>query len=298
MILKNKFKIIIPTYNSTEWLSNTLSSIENQSYRNYEVCIIDDASTDSNQVEIINSFSKRLGWRTILNKDRKGALANIVNGIAHLECRDEDIIILIDGDDWLYDKHVLNLLNLYYNRENVYLTYGQWISFKNRTKGRCARVTEDELIGIRKGQWRFSHLRTFKYLLWKNIKDGDLRDSSNEYFKVAWDLAIMFPLFEMAPERSLYVPDILYVYNDKNPINDFKVRVDEQSQVAKYISENPQYQKLAKMPDLRPVQASDEKQSLSIGSQAELQIIYFRLRLFFKFVLSRLGLTSLEKLDL
>jgi hypothetical protein len=44
-----RFKIVIPSYNTERWIKNTLDSIINQTYKNYDVCIVDDVSTDANQ---------------------------------------------------------------------------------------------------------------------------------------------------------------------------------------------------------------------------------------------------------
>jgi hypothetical protein len=72
-------------------------------------------------------------------------------------------------------------------------------------------------------QWRASHLRTFKYGLWKRIKTEDLQNSEGKYYKYGWDLAIMFPILEMAGNRQEYISDSLYVYNRTNPLNCDKV---------------------------------------------------------------------------
>ena len=78
-------------------------------------------------------------------------------------------------------------------------------------------------------QWRASHLRSFKYKIAKQLVKEDLTDENGEYYQMAWDHAIMFPLMEMACERVKFVEDILYVYNDTNPLNVHKV--DRQGQI-------------------------------------------------------------------
>ena len=44
--MKNYISIIIPTYNSKKFIKETLKSIENQTYKNYEIILVDDCSTD------------------------------------------------------------------------------------------------------------------------------------------------------------------------------------------------------------------------------------------------------------
>jgi glycosyltransferase involved in cell wall biosynthesis len=56
---KNKFSIIIPNYNKEEYVRETLESIFNQTYKNYEVIVIDDGSTDKS-IEIIKEFDIKL----------------------------------------------------------------------------------------------------------------------------------------------------------------------------------------------------------------------------------------------
>ena len=43
---ENKFKIVIPSYNNEQWIEHNVASILNQTYTNYDVLYINDASTD------------------------------------------------------------------------------------------------------------------------------------------------------------------------------------------------------------------------------------------------------------
>ena len=53
--------------------------------------------------------------------------------------------------------------------------------------------------------WMASHLRTFRHDLWLKIEDSDLRDNDGNYYPTTWDLAIMFPMLEMAGLRQVYM---------------------------------------------------------------------------------------------
>ena len=102
-----KFKIIVPSYNSEKWIDKTSSSIVSQNYKNYDVTIIDDCSTDVNQRNIIKSYCEKYNstfnkWKFLLNKKRMFALYNIYNGIYCSSCNKDDVVIILDGDDWLY----------------------------------------------------------------------------------------------------------------------------------------------------------------------------------------------------
>jgi glycosyltransferase involved in cell wall biosynthesis len=247
-LVNNKFKIVIPAYNCSKWLAKNLDIISRQTHRNYEVCIVDDASTDPDQKEVIRGFSKRNGWKAVFNTENKGALPNILKGIETLQCSNDDIIVLIDGDDWLFDRRVLSLLDLYYRREDIYLTYGQYFSLSHRKKGICAPLAEADIAEGRYRQmpWQFSHLRTFKYALWGQIKEEDLRDRDGSFYRVSWDMAFMYPMLEMAGQHIRFIPDILYAYNDLNPICDSKVRRQQQLSREQEIRDRPPYNRLLK----------------------------------------------------
>jgi glycosyltransferase involved in cell wall biosynthesis len=239
----NSFKVVVPAYNSAHWLPRTLSSIERQTYRHYEVCIVDDDSSDPAQRDIIKSYCDRLGWKAIMNTKRKGALANIVTGIRELCASDDDIIVLLDGDDWLFDRRVFELLNIYYLRKDIHVSYGQLVCASNGIHRFSGPVSKENIEGrqYRALEWKFSHLRTFRYFLWKRIRDEDLRDESGSYFEVSWDMAIMFPLLEMAGKHIQFIPDVLYVYNDNNPLCDAAIRHSEQLAAEKRIRQKPPY---------------------------------------------------------
>ena len=222
--------------------------IERQTYSNYDVCVVDDASTDREQKGIIEEFRDRCGWKAVFNERREGALYNIVNGIKALQCVDNDIIVQIDGDDWLFDRRVLSLLNIYYLKEDIYLTYGQYYSISHRKKGICAPITKEDIDKkmYRQMPWQFSHLRTFKFFLWRQIKEEDLRDRNGEFFNVSWDMAFMYPMLEMASHHIKFISEVIYTYNDLNPICDSKVRREEQLRCEQDIRDRKPYDCLLK----------------------------------------------------
>ncbi len=236
------FKIVVPSFNCPEWMEICLKMIEDQTYPAKDVCVIDDVSTLKGQREIIEEYCQRNQWKKIFNSTNLGALHNIVKGIAALECQEEDVILLVDGDDCLYNSQVLETLAKIY-QEPIYLTYGNYISYPPSFIGNPIVLSEEIIC---KKQYRdlpylFTHLRTFKYALWRHLKDEDLRDDNKEYFRVSWDAAIMWPLLEMAGHKFQTVSEILYVYNISNPLNDFKLMPDEIAEAYEVLRKRPVY---------------------------------------------------------
>ena len=48
-------------------------------------------------------------------------------------------------------------------------------------------------------------------------------DKNGKIYSMAGDLPVMFPMLEMAEERSRYIDKILYIYNRSNPLNEDKI---------------------------------------------------------------------------
>ena len=78
-------------------------------------------------------------------------------------------------------------------------------------------------------------MRSFKYSLWKNLDEDNLKDEEGNFYSMSYDQAIMLPLLEMASHRSRYVEESLYVYNKENPLNVDKIKAQKQYETAQEI---------------------------------------------------------------
>jgi len=92
--------IIIPTFNGERTIIRAVNSVLNQSYKNIEVIIVDDASNDGTS-ELINGIQdKRIKY--IRHQNNEGGSAARNTGI--LESRGKYIAFLDDDDEWLNNK--------------------------------------------------------------------------------------------------------------------------------------------------------------------------------------------------
>ncbi len=97
--MKPFFSIILPTFNQANFLKKSLNSILNQSYKNWELIIIDNFSTDETQKVINNYKDKRFRIFKIRNKNILARSRNL--GIKKSK---SDWICFIDSDDIWYEK--------------------------------------------------------------------------------------------------------------------------------------------------------------------------------------------------
>jgi hypothetical protein len=164
-----------------------------------------------------------------------------------MNCTDEDIIVLLDGDDWFPNEQTLEILNKYYSNEETLMTYGTYIEYPSRRIPTNVSPFSENVIKnnlYRQDIWRASHLRTFKYKLWKNIAIEDLKDDSGKFYKMTWDLAIMFPMLEMSGGKHKCISELMYCYNTSNPINDHKVDHAYQLKLETEIRNKKKYEKI------------------------------------------------------
>lgn len=241
--LGNKFVFVIPSYNNSEWYKDNLDSVFAQTYDQYRVIYVDDASPDHTG-DLVKQYIKKKRQENrvtlIQNETRVGALANLYKAI-HL-CSPNEIIVNLDGDDWLAHNRVLEQLNQVYNNRNVWLTYGQFIYYPSYEPGLGEQIPQEviddnEFRTFTRGT---TALRTFYAGLFQHIKKEDLL-YNGDFFPVAYDLAIMLPMLEMAGQHTRFMPDVSYVYNIDTPINDFKVRFENQAEIDRFLRKKEKY---------------------------------------------------------
>lgn len=98
--MKDKISIIMPTYNSENYIEESINSILKQTYKNWELIVIDDASTDKT-VSIVNKFQNK-NIILIQNKKNSGAAISRNKGI---NLATGNFIAFLDSDDiWNKDK--------------------------------------------------------------------------------------------------------------------------------------------------------------------------------------------------
>ena len=119
---KPTVSVIIPTYNCENYIAETLNSVLNQTFKNLEVIIVDDGSTDNTQ-KIVASYDAPV---RLLTQANSGVCAARNYGIREATGR---YICLMDHDDyWTRDKLALQLEEMSRNPEIglVYSTFIWW----------------------------------------------------------------------------------------------------------------------------------------------------------------------------
>lgn len=102
-----RFSIIIPAYNVEDYLLDCVDSVIKQSFRDYEIILVNDGSTDST-LEICQELSKKNKSINLITK-KNGGLSSARN--AGINKAQGDYLLFLDGDDFWRDEDFLENLN-------------------------------------------------------------------------------------------------------------------------------------------------------------------------------------------
>ena len=94
------FTVVIPTYNRSKLLKGAIQSVLKQTYENFELIVVDDASTDNTKNIVKSFYDNRI--RYMMNYHAKGGAGARNAGI--FIAKGKWVAFLDDDDIWLPEK--------------------------------------------------------------------------------------------------------------------------------------------------------------------------------------------------
>jgi len=241
-----EYIIITPSYNNIKWWRKNLDQSLSQKYKDYRIIFIDDCSPDGTGIKVskyVNDLKSKnklnVQIDVYLNNIRRGALNNLYRTIH--SCKDDDIVVLVDGDDWLANN-IFKRLDIEYKQNKKWLTHGHYIKHPSKKIAEINNYIKD--IPIRSQSFKATHLRTFYVGLFKKIKLKDLLDRNDKFYLMAWDVSFMLPMLEMCFEKRVFIKDIMYVYNCENLLSDMYQNSHLQMELDRTIRHKKRYTKV------------------------------------------------------
>ncbi len=206
--------VIIPVYNAEEYLDKCIKSVISQTYKNLEIILINDGSTDGS-LELCNFYALSESNVKVLSQQNAGASSARNLGLAHST---GDYIVFVDSDDWIMPAYVeslyFNLVNYsadmviidYFIEENTKLLY-------SKKKGSINIYTNKETL---------NHIfDTDKFLgyIWNKIFQARIIKNSNMMFNTelkVWEDLLFCCQYISRIEKIVYIQKPLYVYKLRN----------------------------------------------------------------------------------
>jgi glycosyltransferase involved in cell wall biosynthesis len=206
------FRVIVNCGRCEAFIGQCLASLRRQTFTGWQAEVTIDRSGDSTWERALEA---RAGDERIVltrNAQRRYPMTNILAALARSGAGPEDVIVNLDGDDWLIDERALATIARAYE-DGCWLTYGSWIGNRADRPGLLPPYPDDTR-DFRDAPWLATAVRTWKKWLFDEIDPRDLLDDRGRPLRVCEDVAYMLPMLEMATtQRARHLAEPLMLYN-------------------------------------------------------------------------------------
>ena len=234
---QKRFSIIIPVHNVQDYLEQCLDSVINQTFRDFDVIVVDDVSTDSSR-EIARKYAEEYPQIIKLIEHevntRQGGARN-----TGIEAANAEYLMFIDSDDYL-KTNTLEKVNAV-----LLETDADVVEFGFEYVAEDGRVICEES-SIRQKYYQevaIPALLTSIVAPWNKayraeiFKDQQIRYPNHHYYEDFWTTPKIF----MTPRRVKYIEDSLYCYRQRATSTMHDINIDKANDIMLGIDELLRY---------------------------------------------------------
>ena len=222
-----RMRVVVPARNCVRWVPTTMRSIRAQQGVDFRCVFIDDASTDGTfeKAQEIAAGDDRI--EVIQNPKQMRELVNRIEGIKRIATEPEDVVVLLDGDDWFSSDDALARLAAHYRDPRLWASHGSYRSVKRRLRDRLGipRKASSQAYppevhaarSYRQVPWKGCHPMTFRRFLFDQLGPRDYYGPNGTWWLASTDQAMLFPIMELASQGHFrHLPEVFYIYNKKD----------------------------------------------------------------------------------
>lgn len=221
--------VIVPVYNVEKYLEKCLESIAKQSYKNLQIILVDDGSTDASP-QICDAFANRDNRVVVYHNENHGPGYSRNYGIDRSE---GDLIMFVDSDDWVDEDYVMDLVQAITETESDIAISPYYFEFPDKsvpdvadktkltgvlakdlvklyglTAGPCFKLYRRDII-LNKGirfpfNKSYSEDRVFNYYYLQNVKKYTYVDIPQYHYRQSEGLGLSKQKSERAFDDAMY----------------------------------------------------------------------------------------------
>lgn len=232
------FSVIVPVYNTEKYLRECIDAVINQTYKNFELILVDDGSTDKSG-EICDEYAEKYDFVKVIHQKNNGVSAARNAGI---DAAQNEWISFVDSDDWI-DPDMLEIISEHIEKEETDLYSFNMNEVDEYGKNGVARIfsTENKVTEFKDEKDKFNYFfsvvvpgkvgntvweRIFRK---KIITDNNLKFISRESV-YAEDILFVFQ-YMLFTEKVGAVNKVLYNHRVRN--NSLTNQFDKESVILK-----------------------------------------------------------------
>lgn len=209
------FSIILPVYNVQKYVDKCIKSILKQSYENFEIICVDDASPDDS-MRIVDRFTQHDSRiKIIRHPDNKGLGAARNTALNEAQGK---YLCCIDSDDWIEPDYLKKIYDAF-TQNNVTSVWVKYWMYKEKTDTAVIPKESPCLCHHLGGLFEIDpeHINDFPAYAWnkayitKIVKENKMHWLENKFFE---DVYFYYDYF-MANPNIYIVDDMLYYYRDR-----------------------------------------------------------------------------------
>lgn len=196
-----KFSIIMCNFNQEKFIEQTIASVLNQTFQDWELVIVDDCSTD-NSLSVIEKYKVDKRIRLLRHKKNLGYTAALKTGISNIS---SDLFGILDSDDVLTPDALESMYSAHIEYPDAGLIYSQFMycdeNLRPTQTGYCKQIPSNKTT---LDSDAVSHFKTFK------VKFYNQTEGYKEEILHAQDKDISYKMEEVSQLK--FIDKVLYHY--------------------------------------------------------------------------------------
>jgi len=200
--------------NADRFVVNCVESVLNQTMKPKSHIVVDDIS-DDDTVLYLEKYQNTKGIEIKINKERKYRLKNIYENAINKD--PEDIICIVDSDDWLARNTALETVYKAYEKDDkLEYIYSRYILTHGEIG--CSMPIPNDNWNPYAEPWITSHMSTFKVKALQNVSINNFLDWNGKWFQIATDHAMTLPILYKLWKRDgdysavSFIDEALYMH--------------------------------------------------------------------------------------